>query len=81
MIEQPPRVLGHQLGAVDRLVVELFALAMPPVVERHDTVARARQHPHPARIDPIGHHVRREAVDQQDGLARAFVDIGDLDAV
>ena len=65
VVQERPRILGHQPRAVRCLLIELGALSVAAIVERDDPVAGAAQRAHPARIDPVGRHVGGKAVDQQ----------------
>src|SRR5215472_10276839 len=81
MIEQRSHILGHIRAVICSRVVELAGRAMAAIVERDRTPPGARECRHPARRNPIDLLVRRKAVDEDNWLALAFVNEGDLDVV
>jgi hypothetical protein len=86
MHEQIGRVFRHQVSVIVARRVELFALSVSAVVERHDAAPCLSESRDPARIDPVDAMVRGEAVNEQDRLVqvaplRLGVDEGDVDAI
>ena len=79
MGDQRRDVAGHQVGVVVGRIVQLGRLAVAAIVERDDAAIVARQRRDPAGLHPVHLRVRGKAVHQHDRLARALVEIGDLD--
>jgi hypothetical protein len=76
---------GHEIGAIIGGRVELLALPMTAVVERHNAAPSLRQRFDPTRVDPVDAKVGGEAMNEQDRLAeipacRRDIDKRDVDA-
>ncbi len=77
MVEQAARVFGHGRGAIFGGVIELLALAVAPSVHGDDAEPGAVQRLDPIGVAPVDGAVRGKAVDEQDRIAGALIDIGD----
>ena len=78
MIEQRKHIARHEFRVVERRIVELDGGTVTAIVERDDAAAGALKRRQPARIDPVHLFVGREAVNEDDRVALALIEIGDL---
>ena len=86
MREQVDRVPSHEIGAIVGGRMELFALPVAAIVERHDAAPGLRQRFDPTRVHPVDAMAGGEAMDQQDRLAKVMrprrdIDERDLDPI
>ncbi len=80
MIHQRERVARHGGNRILRGVVELFGFAVASIVERDDAAAVLSQVRDPGRIDPVHVLARCKTMHEDDGIALAFVEIGDFNS-
>ena len=81
MVEQGAHVVGHERTVIESRLVDLARGAVSPIIERDHASAGPGQGRDPSGMNPIHFGIRAETVDEDDRLALAFVEKGDLDAV
>ena len=81
MIEQSSHILRHDGAVIGGGLVNLAGCAVAAVVERDRATPGACQCRHPAGHDPIDLFVGRKTVNEDDRVARAFVNKGDFHPV
>ena len=81
MIEQPPRVFGHDRRAIRLRIVEFPALTVAAIVVGDDAAPGLPERADPVGVEPIRDNVGGKAMDQEDGIALPLVHKGDPHAI
>ena len=79
MVRQRQHITRHRSDVIVLRIVELCRLPVPAIVERDHAPARLAQMRYPGRIDPVHVLGGGKAVHEDDRIALAFVEIGNLD--